>query len=412
MKILVISDFDNLPLQISHSLKDLGEVQFLTTRNLEDSLSTNISGFNDKLTWYKNAIRSFIFRNIILKVNNRYSYYQDINENSNYYSAKKIIQKLKFVPDIIIILFDYRLLTTKTIKDLYEWSNAKIYWMIPDMKPMTGGCSYAAKCSEYERSCSSCPAISNYFMKNFAHKTLRKKINNLQKVSIDIITGSTMQYQQAKNSSLFRSKNIHKIYFPSSEKFFKFKNKDEARQQLNLITNKKVILLGATSLTEERKGVKFALSALENLSTKDKENTLLLLIGNGDMEKLNKLEIEYKNLGFVDYEKLALSYQSADLFICPTIDDSGPVMVSQSILCGTPVVAFKMGISIDFIENNKTGYICDLENFQQLSFGISQIVNASNEQYESMQKNCLERSHQLNFINFKEKLTKLLNDAG
>lgn len=412
MKILVISDFDNLPLHIANSFEDLAETQLLTTRNLENSISTNISDYSDRVTWLKNAIRSFIYRRVILKVNNRYSFFQDINENKDYYSLKKIVKKAKFIPDVIIVVFDYRIVTTHTIKELHKWSKAKIFWMIPDMKPMTGGCSYAAKCLGYEKSCSLCPAIGTSLMKNFANQTLIKKINNLQNVNLTVITGSTFQYNQAKQSSVFRGKEIHKIYFPSNEGIFRYKDIQEARVELGISTSKKIVLIGSTSLFEERKGMKYVLEALQKLPTHDKDKTLLLIVGNGDSEELKTLNIQSVNLGYVDYKKLALAYQAADVFVCPTIDDSGPIMVSQSVMCGTPVVSFKMGISIDLVENDKTGYICELENSGQLSIGISKIINANMQQTIALQENCIARSRDLNFKNFQARFRELIIDGN
>lgn len=410
MKTLVISDYDLLPLHISESIKHFGDVRFVTTRDIKDDISINVSSFNNRLTWLKDAIRSFAFRKIILNVDKRYSFFQDIDENSNYYNARSILRKVEFIPDVIIILFDYRLLTTNTIQDIYNITKAKIFWMIPDMKPMTGGCSYSADCLEYQESCLKCPAIKNSFTKNFANITLKKKVNNLKNVDITIITGSTYQYDQAKKSKIFSNKKIEKIYFPSSEEYFHFKDKKLARKELGIVTSKKIILLGASSLSEERKGMKYGIEALEKLSKSDKNNLLLLVVGNGEMEELSQLDIEILNLGYVNYLKLSLAYQAADLFICPTIDDSGPVMVSQSILCGTPVVSFKMGISVDLVVNGKTGYICTLKKSDELSKGISIIINNSDIENEIMQNNCLELSHELNFKNFQTKIFELINN--
>lgn len=411
MNILIISDYDRLPVEIAKSFISRGyNTELLTTKDTDIDFAVNISKLPAKKLWSKNASRSFFFRKIYLKSKPRYSYFQDINENSDYYNISKIKSKLKNIPDIIIILFDYRVLTTKTIKDLYKWSKARIFWMIPDMKPMTGGCSYAADCVQYQSACNSCPAIGNEMAKNFAAKTLKKKIANLSSLPIEIISGSTYQEEQAKKSSLFKQKKIHKLYFPSNSDVFKSVEQSKARAKFDIITDKKIIMFGSISLEEERKGMKFILEALKNIEQEYKDKSLLLIVGNGESKAIQELAFENKMLGFVSYEELASAYQAADFFICPTIDDSGPVMVSQSIMCGTPVVSFQMGISLDVIQNDFTGVICEVGNQEELTKGIVKMLNQSKEDQLCFKKNCSSIAPLLGFDHFFSKLNKIINE--
>ncbi len=410
MNILIISDFDRLPLEIAKSLISRGyNIELITTKDTEFNFSVNISELSERKLWLKNATRSYFYRNILLNAKPRYSFFQDINENSDYYESSKIIKKVKSVPDVILVLFDYRILTTNTLNKLYAWSKAKIVWMIPDMKPMTGGCSYAGSCEQYQFDCSDCPAIGSKVSKIYAKETLRKKMVNLSKFPFEIISGSTYQQQQAQKSSIFKDKKIHRCFFPSNSNIFKPMDRSFARDILGINTEKKIILFGATSLLEERKGMKFVLKALKNIEEKYKDKCLLLIVGNGDSTEVKSLQFEKKILGFLSYEKLANAYQAADFFVCPTIDDSGPVMVSQSIMCGTPVVSFKMGISIDLVKGGSTGVICELENEDDLANGIIKMMDLSEQEEHQYMNNCIAVSQHLGFDSFIIKLKNIID---
>ncbi len=85
-------------------------------------------------------------------------------------------------------MFDYRIVTTATLKKLYEDYKVPMYWFLVDMKPMTGGCSYAMECNSYQFNCENCPAIINNYAKKFAVKTLNGKITNIKDIDLQIGT--------------------------------------------------------------------------------------------------------------------------------------------------------------------------------------------------------------------------------
>lgn len=412
MRFLIISDTDKISFDLHNNLKKNGYESTLLTHNIveNDNSIINISNLNNRnILWLKHAIRSFIFRHIVFRITG-YSYYQDISENCNYYSINRIKKKLKFKPDIILILFDYRIVTTRTILELYKWSKAKILWMMVDMKPMTGGCSYSGECEKYISNCYNCPAIGNFIFKNFASRTLNQKSSNLARLNIEIIAGSTFQKSQAQKSSIFRNKLVHHIFFPLDEKIFNSKNKGEARKLLYLPSNSNILLFGAMHLNEERKGFQFLLNALLMLNDKYLiKDLLLLIVGDGSIKDLDKLPYKRINLGFVSYDRLALAYQASDVFVCPSIEDSGPIMVNQSIMCGTPVVSFEMGVCIDLVKDGRTGFLAKLKDSSSLCEGIYKVLSSSPIEKARMTSECIKISNKLGFKDFYKNLDKLID---
>ena len=153
--------------------------------------------------------------------------------------------------------------------------------------------------------------------------------------------------------------------------------------------NRKIVLIGATHLNEKRKGMALLVEALEMVQ----DDVLVLVAGN--MEQPISFAKEAKVLGYLDEDQLIEAYQMADVFVCPSLADSGPLMVKQACLCGTPVVAFPVGISVELAEKGETGYLAEYGNVADLACGISEIVSLSDGAWKEMSLKCRERAVRL-----------------
>ena len=67
---------------------------------------------------------------------------------------------------------------------------------------------------------------------------------------------------------------------------------------------------------------------------------------------------------------VALVYKAADVFACPSIDDFGPMMINESVICGTPVVAFRSGVAPDLIRSDSLGYLANKFDSDDFSKGL------------------------------------------
>jgi glycosyltransferase involved in cell wall biosynthesis len=50
------------------------------------------------------------------------------------------------------------------------------------------------------------------------------------------------------------------------------------------------------------------------------------------------------------------------------------MMINQSLMCGTPVVAFNTGVAQDLVINGKTGYRATVGDTNDLTRGIKEIL--------------------------------------
>ena len=62
------------------------------------------------------------------------------------------------------------------------------------------------------------------------------------------------------------------------------------------------------------------------------------------------------------------------MFLCPTMDDEGPMMVTESMMCGTPVVMFKVGIAGDLIREGESGYAVPAGDAVALARALSLVL--------------------------------------
>lgn len=324
--------------------------------------------------------------------------FHELNEKKLYYATKLLLRKAKIKPDIIFVLFAKEFLNAKNIYELDQRTHALIFWLMYDMAPFTGGCHYSWECKGFQNNCGNCPGLYSLDPFDLTYENLLFKRNYISKTNIQIIAASEWQYRQAKSSSLFRNKPIHKILLSIDPTVFKPINKEEIRLKFGIPSDKKVVFFGSMGLTDERKGMMYLIESLKILMEKitsashDIEKDILLLIAGDRFEGIaDSLYFKYLYLGLLDNTSgIASAFQAADVFVCPSVEDSGPMMINQSIMCGTPVVSFEMGVALDLVETGKTGYRAKIKDSTDMAQGIYDILTLDSGNYKRLSNNCRE----------------------
>ena len=84
------------------------------------------------------------------------------------------------------------------------------------------------------------------------------------------------------------------------------------------------------------------------------------------------------NLGYLNSDRIkAIAYSAADLFVFPTRCDNLPLMLQESMACGTPMVSCKIGGVADLVRPGITGYLAEPENVEDLCNGIMELLEDS-----------------------------------
>jgi len=242
-----------------------------------------------------------------------------------------------------------------------------VAWTLADMNAFTGGCHYSEGCEEYKRECRACPLLGG--TSDLAWEAWkRKKAAYARMQHLHIICPSKWMAQRVAESSLLGDKPIHYIpnAFPTDR--FAPTNKVVARLRLGLPLDRRLLLFGADSVSNTRKGGDHLRLALDRLKAVGADkNVELITFGHHSIE----LPIPSRSMGHVsDDERLALIYSAADAFVFPSLEDNAPLTVGEALLCGTPVVAFPVGNVPDLVRHRDTGYLAGYLNADDLMAGI------------------------------------------
>lgn len=255
--------------------------------------------------------------------------------------------------------------------------NAPIVWSLYDMWAFTGGCHYDDSCGKFINSCGNCPQLlsNNIDVSSYIHN---KKMKNWRNVSLTIVAPSAWLASEAKRSSLFRNSRVEIIPHGTDLNFFKPVDKNLAKDILCLDRNKRYVLFGAMGGTsDKRKGYQFLEPALKMLSLMPGFEDLALLVF-GASEPVNPLKLGFP-IHYVgrlnDDVSLAVLYSAADVTVTPSMQEAFGMTASESMACGTPVVAFGASGPLDVISHKVDGYLAKPYEVEDLANGISWVLD-------------------------------------
>ncbi len=267
--------------------------------------------------------------------------------------------------------------------------NKPAVFTLHDMWSFTGHCAYSYDCDRWKISCGKCPYPDTYPAVSTDNTHLEWKLKNwvYSRSNLTIVTPSNWLVDQAKQSMLQRF-SIHHIPYGIDSKAYQPLDSEQCRLVLGIPTNKKVLMFGAESLKDSRKGGDLLLKALQSLPESLKAETVLLILGNGGEAIAEAVGMATLNLGYVSSDRLkSIAYSAADLFIFPTRADNLPLVLQESMACGTPMVSFKIGGVPDLVRPGVTGYLATPGDADDFCKGIVKLLEDENLR-DRMSQNC------------------------
>jgi glycosyltransferase involved in cell wall biosynthesis len=258
-----------------------------------------------------------------------------------------------------------------------------------DMWSFTGHCIYSYDCDRWKSGCGKCPYPNEYPAIARDNTDWEWKLKNwvYSRSNLTIVTPSHWLSEQAKQSMLNRFP-IHYIPYGLDTEAYQPLDSKQCRSLLAIQPGKKVLMFGSENLKDTRKGGDLLLKSLKNLPESLKAETVLLTIGHSSEDISEAVGISNLNLGYINNDRLkCIAYSAADLFIFPTRADNLPLVLQESMACGTPIVSFKVGGVPDIVRPGVTGYLAQAENTQDFCNGIVQLLEDDNLR-ENMSQNC------------------------
>jgi len=287
-----------------------------------------------------------------------------------------LIDRIKEIkPDIIHLhnIHGYYLNIDVLFAYLSE-SNVPVIWTLHDCWPFTGHCSYFdfVDCNKWEKECFSCPQKKEYpaslFIDNSKRnfKDKQKIFNSAQ--NLTLVPVSNWLGDLVKKSFLKKHQLITINNGVNLDKFYPKKNSEFIKKRYGV--GDRFMLLGVAASWEPRKGFQDFIK----LSRLIDENSIIILVG------LNEKQIKVLPDNIIGISRtenvsdLVDLYSSADLFLNLTYEDNFPTTNIEALSCGTPVLTYNTGGSIESI-SLETGYIVEKGDFE----GILKSIRLSNE---------------------------------
>jgi len=316
----------------------------------------------------------------------------NLNEDSPEVDAQLVCDKIQKAYDVVYITFWQFMLTSKSIKLIYDKLRVPIFMGTVDMYPMTGGCYYFNDCQNYQNECIKCPAARLFTSKDMPHKNFLYKKHVYRTTNCVYICNKWMKERVIKSRIISEKKISTSLVGCGNPLFLLKDNKQKLRDELNISNDKFIIFAGAANVELPRKGFKEMISAVNEFHSSicNANDVVLVLAGRNSVNISPQTSVEVINVGFLTADKLAKMYRAADVYLSPSLDDAGPSMVVQSLLSGTPVVAFNIGIAPEVILHKETGYIAQLADIHDFAQGIHFIYDLDNTQRKRMGEKCRE----------------------
>jgi glycosyltransferase involved in cell wall biosynthesis len=146
-----------------------------------------------------------------------------------------------------------------------------------------------------------------------------------------------------------------------------------ARRTLGLGSHAPVLLCTAALLSERKKGFPLLVEALQHGIGMRVQ--LLLL---GEPAPLPRLaDVDVHSLGYIrDDRTKALAYNSADVYVHPSLADNSPNTVIESLACGTPVAAFAVDGVPEMVAQGRTGWLASPPSSEALRRALDEALQS------------------------------------
>jgi glycosyltransferase involved in cell wall biosynthesis len=260
-----------------------------------------------------------------------------------------------------------------------------VVWRLPDLWALTGYCAYPYDCNKWKEGCHDCPLLkgegrllvepkpsSRWDVTRHVWR-LKQKIYRESK--LHIVVNSDWMRNKVNQGILKDSLSVNVISNGVDLDIYRPIDKQKAREILGLPANETILLWGAASLGNLRKGYSYTARAMELIQNNGKIEPLLITMG-----KEKRMDEKYplgkvKHFGFVqDPTRQALMYSAADLFLCSTLADAQPQTAVESLACGTPVIAYDIGPMPELIQEGKTGFIVPEVSVESLAATLEEVL--------------------------------------
>lgn len=266
------------------------------------------------------------------------------------------------------------MLSLRSVRKILK-SGKPVVWTMHDLWPATAICHYARTCHAFKTGCHNCALLpGNGSRKDLSERLWTRKKALYHNSNIHFVACSRWLEGQAKQSALMVGQRVTSIPNTIDTRTFCPASREEARLRAGLPAGKRVILFVSQKVTDERKGVEYFVEAVRQLVEKHpqmRHDTVAALLGAHSDEVAAQLPIEAFPMGYVSDEKRIVSiYNSADVYVLPSLEDNLPNTIMEAMACGVPCVGFRVGGIPEMIDHKTNGYVANFKDSADLAEGM------------------------------------------
>lgn len=296
-------------------------------------------------------------------------------------ATKHLIGQIKEISPNIIHLHNIHgyYLNYPILFDFLSKSDIPVVWTLHDCWSFTGHCSHYsyAGCKRWCTLCHDCPQKRVYpssWLIDRSEPNFRDKLRAFTSVkNMTLVPVSEWLADEVKQSFL-REYPIRVIHNGIDTDIFT--PMQTRKSDLGIVD--KFLILGVANIWTARKGLTDFIRLSENLS--DEYVIVLIGLDEKQIKTLPENIIGIKRTNSV--QDLAKYYSVADVFLNPTWEDNFPTTNLEALACGTPVITYQTGGSVEAVDN-ETGFIVEQGGVFTIVNVIEQIRNSEKKRWSS-----------------------------
>lgn len=254
-----------------------------------------------------------------------------------------------------------------------------IVWTMHDKHLGTGECGYPemwGDCQRWRIGCGACPKASH---KGWTVDPTRlvywRKRRLLRGAPLAVVAPSKYMMTFIESNPIFSSVKKVLIPYGVDTKVFQPVATTPWSNQSSASSRCFVLGLVASRLSEPRKGIHLMPQILRGLRVGLAEREAVLILVGSDLgtEFMRSVSpfCKCRYVGEVCEEsKLAEIYSACDVTVVPSLIDNFPSVVLESLACGTPVAAFRVGGLPDMVAPGRTGFLANPDD----AFGLGYLI--------------------------------------
>jgi len=266
-----------------------------------------------------------------------------------------------------------------------------VVWTLHDAWPLTGRCAYFLDCERWRKGCGKCPypreSPKTYFDSSaWMWPRKRRLLGELWK---PVIVTPSRWLANLVAEACDGQCRVKVISNGIDTAVFHPVDRLQARKELGLPEDRKIVLFAANKPYVRRKGGVYFFEALKYVQA---DNWMAITVGEEvDLAQWVPQGVEVQQLGYVKgAEAMAKVYSAADLYCITSLADNFPTTVLESMACGTPVVGFAVG-GIPEQVTEECGRLVALGNAKALGRAITDLL-IDDAKRKKMAENCRERA--------------------